>query len=156
MLEIIIILFIIAMDQFTKYLVVTNFQVSETVPVIENVLHWTYAKNTGAAFSIFSKHTGILAGVSVVMSLVLIVLLVKILKKTKTNLLTIGLAFVIGGAIGNGIDRILLGYVVDFIDVRLIHFAIFNVADSFVTVGTILLIIDLLFFDKKREKPIIY
>lgn len=126
---------VIALDQLTKWLTVINLDLGETVPLIENVLHFTYVRNTGAAFSMFSEpdQRWIFMTVSTVAIVALSVYLWKNRKGSK--LLCIALSFVIGGGIGNMIDRCLLKYVIDFIDFRLINFAVFNIADSFVCVG---------------------
>lgn len=126
---------VIALDQLTKWLTVINLDLGETVPLIENVLHFTYVRNTGAAFSMFSEpdQRWIFMTVSTVALIGLSVYLWK--NKKGSKLLGIALSFVIGGGIGNMIDRCLLKYVIDFIDFRLINFAVFNIADSFVCVG---------------------
>lgn len=126
---------VIALDQLTKWLTVINLDLGETVPLIENVLHFTYVRNTGAAFSMFSEpdQRWIFMTVSTVAIVALSVYLWRNRKGSK--LLCIALSFVIGGGIGNMIDRCLLKYVIDFIDFRLINFAVFNIADSFVCVG---------------------
>ena len=126
---------VIALDQLSKWLTVINLDLGETVPLIENVLHFTYVRNTGAAFSMFSEpdQRWIFMTVSTVALVALSVYLWKNRKGSK--LLCIALSFIIGGGIGNMIDRCLLKYVIDFIDFRLINFAVFNIADSFVCVG---------------------
>lgn len=132
----------VAIDQLTKLLVVSSIPLGESVPLIDGVLRLTYIKNEGAAF-------GSLAGarwVFMIASVLLIVLLTLFtVKKRPTKIpLCIALGFLIGGGIGNMIDRIFLGYVVDFIDFCAFPDLwkwIFNGADSFVTVGAAMLII---------------
>ncbi len=140
----------IGLDQLTKYLAVVFLKPIGTLPLIEGVLHFTYATNTGSAFSLFSGFTEVLSVVTFLVILVMLFgIVVNYLGSTFMNWC---LAAIVGGGIGNLIDRVARGYVVDFIDFRLIHFAIFNVADIFVVVGVILLLIYLLFFESKRAK----
>lgn len=148
---ILFLLSIIAFDQITKWWVVTTLKPIGTIPVIQDVFHFTYAENTGAAFSIFKDKQ-----IFLVLTTTLIIafaggLLYKALKVPGEVhwLYPIALTMVIGGAIGNLIDRIRLNYVIDFLDARIINFAIFNVADSFVVVGTIFIAYLVLFKDLK-------
>lgn len=129
---------VVFLDQLTKWLTVINLDLYETFPIIEDVLHFTYVRNTGAAFSMFSEpdQRWIFMTISTVAIIAMLVFLWKFRKESVW--LNISLCFIIGGGIGNMIDRCVLKYVVDFIDVRLINFAIFNVADSFVCVGVAL------------------
>jgi len=135
-------------DLFVKNIVRSNMKVGETIPLIENVFHITYVQNTGAAFSIMSGKQLLLIIMTTVM--LLIVLGYIILKRPKNKLLMSSLVLILAGGVGNLIDRIHLGYVVDFFDFRLINFAIFNTADTFVVCGTILLAVYLMFFDKQN------
>lgn len=130
-----IIVGVVFLDQLTKWLTVINLDLGETFPVIEGVFHFTYRQNTGAAFSLFDEpdQRWIFMTISAVAIVAMLVYLV--INRRGSKLLCVALSFVIGGGIGNMIDRCLLKYVVDFIDVRLINFAVFNVADSFVCVG---------------------
>lgn len=120
-------------DQLTKYLAVLYLKPIETFPLLKNVLHLTYTTNKGAAFGILENHRWVF----LVVSTAAIILLGWYLweKRDGHPLLCTALALIVGGGIGNMIDRTVLGYVVDFIDFRLIHFAVFNGADSFVCVG---------------------
>jgi signal peptidase II len=110
-----------------------------TCPIIQDVLHLTYVENKGAAFGMLSDNRWVFMTVSTVAILLLVVYL--IWKKPKDTWVCLSLSFIIGGGIGNMIDRVALGYVVDMIDFRLIHFAVFNVADSFVCVGAGILMV---------------
>lgn len=141
---------IVLFDQLTKLVVLAELTKVATVELIEKVFYFTYCENTGAGFSIFAEHTMLLAIVSacVIVAMVLYV----VLKKPKSRMLNVALTFLVGGAIGNLIDRVRLGFVVDFLDFRLIDFPIFNVADCFVTIGAALLIIYILFIDGKDAK----
>ena len=126
---------IIFLDQLSKWLTVINLGLHETFPLIEGVFHFTYVRNTGAAFSMFDKpeERWIFMSISTVAIIALAIYLWYNRKGSK--LLCIALSFIIGGGIGNMVDRCILKYVIDMLDFRLINFAIFNVADSFVCVG---------------------
>jgi len=126
-------------DQISKYYAQTLLQGRPSVPLIEDVFHLTYARNTGAAFSILEGNQFILKGVTTLIMIFLVGYLYKMTKEKGQILLKVSLAFILGGGIGNLIDRLRLDYVIDYFDFTLINFAIFNVADSFVVVGTILL-----------------
>ena len=134
----------VAFDQIVKALAVRFLAPVTTVPIIPRVFHLTYIENTGAAFSIFAGKSIFLIVLTSALIAVLVWLLVS-LPKTKAYLtMNTAFALVIGGAVGNLIDRIRLGYVVEFFDFRLIGFAIFNVADCFVVVGCALIMIQVL------------
>ena len=145
-------LLLVAADQISKYFVLADLKPIGDVPVIDGVLHLHYTENTGAAFGIFPDSRWFFITVSLVASVAIIVYLLR--KKTPVHtfgLVTLGM--ILGGALGNVIDRFRFGYVVDFIYVKAINFAIFNVADSCITVGAILLCIYVIFFhDKYVEK----
>lgn len=132
-----IILGSVALDQLTKWLAVAYLQGQPSFPIWQDVLHLTFAKNEGAAFGMLSDHRWVFMIFSSVAIIGLTVYLFRF--RPKSRYVQITLAMIIGGGIGNMIDRIALGYVVDFIDFTLIDFAIFNVADSFVTVGAFML-----------------
>lgn len=138
MIYFIIVIGIIVLDQWAKYLANIHLRTIETYPLIQNVFHLTYRENTGAAFSILRDNQAFLQIITVVVVIILIFYLGKILKKRNLFLLKLPLAFIIGGAIGNLIDRIRLDYVIDFFDFNLINFAVFNVADVFIVIGSIL------------------
>lgn len=132
---------VVFLDQLSKWLTVMNLDYiapplePDTIPVIKDVFHFTYVRNTGAAFSLFNQpdQRWIFMTISSVSIIALAVYLWYNRKGSK--LLCVALCFIIGGGIGNMIDRCILKYVVDMLDFRLINFAIFNVADSFVCVG---------------------
>ncbi len=144
----------VILDQMTKWLAVKFLEPRPTFPLIKGVLHFTFLKNYGAAFGMLSDRRWVFMSISTVAIIALIIFLY--MKKAPNLLYALCLSFIISGGIGNMIDRIALGYVVDFIDVRLINFAIFNVADCFVTVGSfgliILLIIDIIKDTKTEHK----
>lgn len=137
------------LDQITKYIVVKNFaEVGETLPLWLGVFHFTYVINTGAAFSVFTNGVSWLRWLSLIVSLGLIALAWFGAKMKITEQL--GYGFILAGALGNGIDRFLFGYVVDFIDFRLIRFPVFNLADVFINIGIIFLFISTFRFSQGK------
>ena len=127
-------------DRFTKYLVVQNFaELGDTVTLLPGVFHFTYVINTGAAFSFFRGQVEILRWISLVVSLLLIIFVWR--SPRLTLLEQLGYGFILSGAVGNGIDRFALGYVIDFLDFRLINFPVFNLADVAINIGVVLLLI---------------
>ena len=130
-------LIIILFDQITKFLIRINFQLNETFPIIKNIFRLTYIHNFGAGFGILQQQKWILIFISLIVIGVIFYYFDRI--KDKEILLQVLVGFVLGGTIGNLIDRIIYGFVIDFIDFRI--WPIFNVADSFVTIGVIGLII---------------
>ena len=130
------------LDQITKYLTIFYLKPIDTLPLIEDVLHLTYVENTGAAFGMMKDARWVFMVIS---TLAIVGILVYMFwKRPSDKLMCVSLSFIVGGGIGNMIDRTLLGYVVDMIDFRLINFAVFNVADSFVCVGAGLMILHLI------------
>ena len=143
----------IILDQLTKLLSSKFLSKIDTLPLIDGVLHLTYVENRGAAFGMLANHRWVFITVSTVTILALTVFLFS--GKSEKRLYNIPIALIISGGVGNMIDRIFLGYVVDFIDFRLINFAVFNGADSFVCVGAALLILALvldIIEDGKKKK----
>jgi signal peptidase II len=132
----------IILDQVTKALAVAYLKAIETLPLIEGVLHLTYAENTGMAFGMLKEHRWVFMVTSTILILAMGFYLYAM--KSENRLYDVAIAMVVSGGIGNMIDRIGLGYVVDFIDFRLINFAVFNGADSFVCVGAGLLMLALI------------
>ncbi|MFI4919561.1 MAG: signal peptidase II [Legionellales bacterium] len=135
------------LDQASKYWISIALIAYKPIPVFP-MLNLTLAYNTGAAFSFLSGagewHRWFLAGFSFLMSILLIVWLWR--TSTQDKLQSVGVSLVLGGAVGNLLDRGLYGYVIDFIDVYYghHHFATFNIADSAISIGAALLILDLL------------
>ncbi len=131
----------IGLDQLTKWLAVEFLMPLEngSLPLWKGVLHLTYVENRGAAFGMLSNQRWVFMVISSVAIVGLCVYLFGFCKMGTWA--KVSFAMIIGGGIGNMIDRIMLGYVVDFIDFTLINFAVFNVADSFVTVGACILIV---------------
>lgn len=147
------ILIMVVLDQLSKWLAVVYLQPVGSVPFIPGVLRLTYAHNTGAAFSMLAGKQEFLIGITAVAMLVMLCILLR--RKAPNAFAHWGLAMVVGGGIGNLIDRVLNGYVVDYFDVVFMKFAIFNVADCFVVVGCVCLFIGVLFseaFDARRTR----
>ena len=138
----------IIIDQLTKWLSVAFLKVEGSVPIIKSVIHLTYVENTGAAFGILKNHRWVFILISIITIIGFSAYLY--LGHSENRLYAVSIAMIISGGIGNMIDRLALGYVVDFIDFRLINFAVFNGADSFVCVGAGLLILALI-LDIKNE-----
>jgi signal peptidase II len=128
----------ITIDIFSKQAVVRNLQLQQPLPLIPNVLNFTYIRNTGAAFSLFQGHEW-LKWLSLVVTLILIA--IGIVRSFGSIWEQVGLGLILAGAAGNGIDRLFFGSVVDFIDVRLINFAIFNWADASINIGIACLLV---------------
>lgn len=142
---------LIVIDQLVKWWVRSAIPLGQSIPFIPYVMDLAYVQNTGAAFSIFSQHTWILTLISLVGSVFLAALLWKNYFPGWVGKLSLSL--VLAGAVGNLIDRALLGYVTDMFQTTFIHFAVFNVADICVVVGGFLLVFYVLFLlDKDREK----
>ena len=131
----------IGIDQLTKWLAATFLTKGGTTPLWQGVLHLTYVENTGAAFGMLKDAPWVFNSFSVIAIVALSLYLY--LGHATGRLYEISIALIISGGIGNMIDRTALGYVVDFIDFRLINFAVFNGADSFVCVGAGLMILAL-------------
>lgn len=145
------IIIITVLDQFIKFIAVNNLIEVGTIPVIENVFHFTYCENTGAGFGFMSNYTHLLTILTFI--IVAAALAYVFVKRPNDKMLNVAMTFMLGGAIGNLIDRVRLGYVVDFLDFRLINFPIFNIADCFITVGAIVLAVYVIFFSEKKEQP---
>lgn len=145
---------IVAVDQLTKYLVVENIPLYADVPLLPGVVQLTYAQNTGAAFSLLEGQQWLFALIFVIFTVAIIwAYWKKSLPFSKFEWFCI--ASIYGGGVGNMIDRLRLGYVVDMIETQFIKFPVFNVADSFITCGCIALVVSLVFFNKafwKDEK----
>ena len=132
----------IILDQITKLLSVKFLSVIDTCPIIKGVIHLTYVENRGAAFGIFENQRWIFMLTSSVMIIALLLYLY--LGFAENKLYAVSMSMIVSGGIGNMIDRLALGYVVDFIDFRIIKFAVFNGADSFVCIGAGLLVLALI------------
>ncbi len=130
-------LIIILIDQISKFLIKTNLQLNESLPLIKNIFHWTYMHNFGAGFGVLQQQKWILIFISLVVIGVIFYYFDRI--KDKEISLQILIGFILGGVIGNLIDRLSYGYVIDFLDFMI--WPVFNFADSFACIGVIGLII---------------
>lgn len=140
---------IVVLDQIFKYLAINNLKSVENVAVIDNLLYFTYLENRGAAFGIFSNQRWLFI-IANVLAIILLVYLVFV-KKFQSKIFNISVALIIGGGVGNLIDRIFLGYVVDYIQISFFP-PVCNFADYCITAGTIILIIWLFFcYDKNKN-----
>ncbi len=144
-----VILGIIAIDQVVKWWAIVILKEMGSLPIIQGVFHLTYVENTGAAFSIFSGKQVFLVMITSIAMTIMLVYLMKWTQKPGDAWAKMAFAMMIGGGIGNLIDRLRFGFVVDMFDARIINFAIFNVADSFVVVGVILFVISEVFLKAK-------
>lgn len=139
---------IVAADQGVKLWAVRALGPGGSLGLIPGVFHLTYAENRGAAFSILEGKLGFFVAVTAVM----VGLLLYMAKRGYIRGVfgRVAAVFIIGGALGNLADRLCRGYVVDMFDFRLIHFAIFNVADVFITIGGVMLAVYFLFLEGKN------
>ena len=131
---------VVAADQLTKYLVRANMDLGQSIPHT-GFVRLTYATNTGGAFGLFANQTFLLA-LAAVIAIAALVLYLRYLPPS-SRLLKVGLGLLLGGAVGNLIDRVRLGEVTDFIDIG--AWPVFNLADSAIVVGTVLIVFYLLF-----------
>ena len=141
MIFLIISVLFLAADLITKYFVATNMTVGATILLFKNIFHLTYVQNTGAAFSILAGQRLLLI---LLPALVIIFIAIYVLiKKPKNRLLMLSLSMIVSGGLGNLIDRIIFGYVIDFFDFVIFgyDYPIFNIADSFILIGVVLLVI---------------
>ena len=139
----------VGLDQFTKHLVLSFLTAGQPVTVIPGLVQFRYVENTGMAFSMFSDKTWLLALFTAVVLAVCIVLL--LMGKVEGKLKQFAFLLIIAGGAGNLIDRVMRHSVVDFIEFTFTHFAVFNVADIFVTIGAGLLIL-ILFLELFQEE----
>jgi len=151
---VIISIVVLALDQATKFYIDSRFKLFESLTVVENFFNITYVRNKGAAFGIFANsafRVPFFIGVSLLASLGILWYLRRL--RREQRLLATALSLIFAGAVGNLIDRIRLGEVIDFLDAHWYqyHWPAFNVADSAITVGVGLLLIDL-WREERRKK----
>lgn len=142
----------VILDQVSKLIVSDKLMPVGTYPLIENILHFTYVENRGAAFGMLADHRWIFMLLSTAAIIVMLVWL--FIEKPKSLFVRLAVAFIVAGGVGNMIDRVRLGYVVDFIDCRFIDFYVFNVADSFVCIGCGMLLVGVIYSEivEQRKK----
>lgn len=134
----------LGVDQVTKHVVATAFSPNESLPLLAPILHLTYVQNTGAAFGLFKGQQGLFILLSAL--IILWIAWELLARPSDAPRMWIGCALILGGAAGNLIDRARLGFVIDFIDLRV--WPVFNIADSAITVG-----LGLLLWQSMRSQP---
>lgn len=152
MLKYLIALFVIALDQWTKWLIVKNMEIGESIEIINGFLYITSHRNKGAAWGILQNQMMFFYMITIIVVVAIIYYMQKYAKQNA--MLGVALSLMLGGAIGNFIDRLFRKEVVDFIHTYIFgyNFPIFNIADSSLTIGVILLFIYFLFFEEKKQK----
>lgn len=143
-------LILVIADQYTKHLAVRFIKPVGSVEVIKNILRFSYVENRGAAFGMLRDARWVFITVTVISIAAIIWWMV--FRRPENRLLRVSLLLILSGALGNLIDRIMLGYVTDMIDVAFIDFPVFNFADCCVVVGAVLFAIYVLFVYKEPEK----
>jgi len=148
----VIALFVIAIDQISKWLIVKNMELGTSIPIIDNVLYITSHRNRGAAWGILENKMWFFYIITVVFVAFIVIYMKKYAKTDK--LLGISLGLILGGAIGNFIDRVFRQEVVDFIHVYIFsyNYPVFNIADSALCIGVVLIIIQTLLEGKKTKE----
>ena len=147
----------VAFDQVTKRLVLTGFKLGESVPVLGDFFHLTYVRNTGAAFGFLAHaNEGFRVPFFIAVPVLALFAVAYVFRRIQDDdrKLSFALSLVIGGAIGNLLDRLRLGFVVDFLDFHWhedYHFPAFNIADSAICIGVGILMLDLIMQEQLRE-----
>lgn len=143
-----VIVFIIFLDQIVKNIVEENLISSETIPLIKNFLHITYVKNTGILFGLLKGYNFAFIVISLITILFIFLFFLFVESKFYTQ---ISLLLISAGAISNLIDRIIRGYIVDFIDLRV--WPVFNIADICITIGTVIIVLEIFktYFEKSHN-----
>jgi len=145
-----IMLVTLLLDQFSKYLITSRMLLGESLPIFPPVFYITYILNPGAAFGILANRTNFFIVLSLLV-IVAVLVMYRYLPKGKT-LMTLAIGLVVGGALGNLIDRVRLGHVIDFLDFRV--WPIFNLADAAIVIGAVLIIIDIWRSDKVKQQRV--
>ena len=146
-LYLVISLLVVVADQWLKNYIVTNFKIGDEKTIIPGILSFTYLQNDGAAWNIFSGQMILFYLISIAAIVVVVYYLFN--PKYKNWLFDTGLTLVLGGIVGNFIDRLHLKYVIDMLQLDFVQFNIFNIADSAITVGIVLVFIYLIFISEK-------
>lgn len=152
LISVLVILVSVGLDQLTKYFAINNLKdLTDEVPVINKVFGLYYVENKGISFSMLSSKMSLIIIITMIIMLLMVFVLIRTPKTSYFMPFSVVLAVIIGGAAGNMLDRILRGYVVDFIMLDFINFPIFNVADIFVTLGLIILVFLIIFKYKDKD-----
>lgn len=149
--DLLLIIVLIALDQYTKYLAVLKLKNQPAYSVIDGILEFNYLENRGAAFGLLQNQKGLFLFIGIIFLCAVSYVIYKMPAGRKYTILHILLTTIAGGAIGNMIDRVRLDYVVDFIYFVFINFPIFNLADMYVTIATAIFIILFLFYYKEAD-----
>lgn len=148
--QVLIAVIVVLSDRIVKGYITVSCGVGDVFGEIPYFADFIYVRNNGAAFSVLSGNTVFLSVLSVVF--VIAVMLYRIIKKPEGFMMNLSLALMFSGALGNAIDRIAYGYVVDFIALKWFNFPVFNIADIAIVAGAIAMILYVMFFDKSEEK----
>ncbi len=140
---------VILLDQGSKFFIQQKMKIGESIPIIKGIFHITYIENPRTAFGIFQYQT-IFFVIAILISVILIILISRKMVFKKDSLVYIPLTLVLGGAIGNLIDRLRTGRVTDFLDFRI--WPIFNFADTAIVCGMLILVVYFLFYAKEENK----
>ena len=151
LLDAVVMIVLVALDQFTKILAVEHLENKPAIKLIDGVLELHFLQNRGAAFGMLQNQKVFFILVAVLILLIIVYVLFRMPEDKKYNIMHILLVMIASGAVGNLIDRVKQDYVVDFIYFALINFPIFNVADIYVTVSTFLFVILFLFYYKEND-----
>lgn len=149
--DFLMIILLVFLDQFTKYLAVIHLEAKPAIKIIDGVLELNFLKNSGAAFGLLQNQKVFFILVAVMILCIIAYVLFRMPDDKKYNIMHILLVMIASGAAGNMIDRVRNDYVVDFIYFVIINFPIFNVADIYVTVSTFLFVILFLFYYKEND-----
>lgn len=143
-------LILLSVDQFSKYIIRQNMSLAESIPVIKSIFHITYVENTGIAFGLFPQGHFLFIVISFIIIAVIIFFERKKIIKSLREKICLGL--ILGGALGNLIDRLRFGFVIDFLDFRI--WPVFNLADSGVCIGGILMVFFILRKRPRKERTV--
>lgn len=141
-------IFIILFDQASKFYIQHNMDIGESIPIIKEIFHITYIENPHTAFGLFEYQTMFFV-IAALISVILVILIYKKIIFKKDSFMYIPLTLILGGAVGNLIDRVRIGRVIDFLDFRI--WPIFNFADTAIICGMLILLVHFLFYTKKKE-----
>ena len=151
LIDVVVMLVLLGLDQLTKYLAIINLKNHPAVVLWDGVLELNYLENRGSAFGMLQNQKFFILFIGVVFLAVILFFLFKLPEEKKFCTVHILLSAIVAGGVGNMIDRLRFDYVVDFISFVLIHFPIFNVADSYIVVATIVLFLLFLFVFEEKD-----
>lgn len=142
-------IFVILFDQGSKFFIQSKMKIGESIPIIKGIFHITYIENPRTAFGLFEYQTMFFV-VAALISVILAILIYKKIVFKKDSFMYIPLTLILGGAVGNLIDRVRIGRVIDFLDFRI--WPIFNFADTAIVCGMLILLVHFLFYTKEENK----